>query len=88
MNTNKTRIKYGFKLDFPETPFTLKNLLSRGAHPQYITAYMRVKNALKAGTIVVAGVKAPTATRRGRKELVYRRSDAKVATLSVSTAKV
>ena len=82
----KTRIKYGFKLEFPTKPFTLKALLSKGAHPQYITAYMRVKAALKNGTLVVAGEKTPSRVRRGRKELVFRRADAKTPLVSAPTA--
>lgn len=81
---SKTRIKYRFTLEFPTKPFTLKSLTSRGAHPQYITAYMRVKNALKSGTLIVVGRKIPTEPRHGRRELLYCRADAKVPTLSAA----
>jgi hypothetical protein len=82
---SKPRINYGFKLTFPNTPFTMKSLLSKGAHPQYITAYMRVKAALASGVLVVAGEKTPDRVRRGRKELVFRRADAKTSTLSAAS---
>jgi hypothetical protein len=80
------RIAYGFTLNFPAKPFTVKSLCATGAHPQYITAYMRVKNALKAGTIAVAGIKEPAKSRKGRKELLYVRSDAKSSLTSAPVA--
>ena len=83
-NKNK-RVTYGFRLDFP-AEFTMRELRKMKSHKvSYITLYMRVKNALKAGTLTVAGHKTPVHVRRGRKELVFRRADAKVATLSVET---
>ena len=88
MSNTKSRIAYGFTLNFPAKPFTIKSLCAHGAHPQYITAYMRVKAALKAGTIVAAGSKTPEAVRRGRKELVFKRANAKVATVSAVAATV
>ena len=78
------RVTYGFKLDFP-AEFTMRELRKSKSHKvKYITLYMRVKNALKSGALVVAGEKTPSHVRRGRKELVFRRADAKVATLSAS----
>lgn len=71
------RIKYGFKLDFPTKPFTVKKLTSVGAHPKYITAYMRVKKALANGEIEVAGEVKPKIARRGARELLYQRVNAK-----------
>lgn len=83
------RVAYGFKLDFPSTEFTLRDLRKQKSHKvKYITLYMRVKNALKKGDLVVTGEKTPTNSRRGRKELMYRRSDAKQATLTVETNNV
>lgn len=84
MNNPNKRIKYGFKLDWPAKPFTIRSLTTRGAHPQYITAYMRIKNGLKTGEIVKAGEKTPTETRRGRKELVFVRADAKQSVLTAA----
>lgn len=93
MNSNKTatatptkRIKYGFKLEFPAKPFTIKRLTSVGAHPKYITAYMRVKKALANGEIEVVGEVTPKVARRGARELLYQRSDAKTAVVSVPVA--
>lgn len=80
------RIPYGFKLDFPSTDFTLRDLRKQKSHKvKYITLYMRVKNALTNGDLVVAGEKTPTAARRGRKELVFRRADAKQAVINTVT---
>jgi len=77
--TKAKRVTYGFKLDFP-AKFTMRELRKLKSHKvKYITLYMRVKNALKDGTIMVAGEKTPDHVRRGRKELVFVRSDAKVA---------
>lgn len=73
------RVSYGFKLNFP-AEFTMRTLRASKSHKvKYITLYMRVKQALKAGVIVVAGEKTPDKARRGRKELVFRRSDAKTS---------
>lgn len=77
--TAKSRATYGFKLDFPKT-FTMRQLRNlKGRKIQYITLYMRVKAALKAGTIEVTGKQEPNRTRKGRKELVYSRVNAKTA---------
>ena len=77
--TESKRIKYGFTLNFPSKPFTVKSLTSTGNHPKYITAYMRVKKALAAGTITVVGAKTPVKARRGARELIFTRADAKIA---------
>jgi len=83
--TSSKRAPYGFKLDFPATDFTMRDLRKQKSHKvKYITLYMRVKNALKDGTLVVAGEKAPGKVRRGRKELVFRRADAKTASLTAT----
>lgn len=83
--TSSKRAPYGFKLDLPAT-FTLRDLRKQKSHKvKYITLYMRVKKALKDGTVVVAGEKAPGKVRRGRKELVFSRVDAKTPALSVPT---
>jgi hypothetical protein len=90
MNNNTNTVKrasYGFNLDFPATPFTI-----RGLHRQkrgtikYITLYMRVKKALKDGVIAVSGKADPKKVRKGRKELMFTRVDAK--TTSVTATKV
>ena len=81
------RVTYGFKLDFPEE-FTMSDLREqKNYRVKYITLYMRVKNGLKNGVIVPAGVKVSDHTRRGRKEIVYRRADAKTS-LTSTVAKV
>lgn len=77
--TESKRIKYNFTLNFPNKPFTVKSLTSTGNHPKYITAYMRVKKALAAGTITVVGAKTPAKARRGALEVLYARADAKTA---------
>jgi hypothetical protein len=84
--TSTKRAPYGFKLNFPET-FTMRQLRNmKGRKIQYITLYMRVKNALKTGEIAVVGKQEPAHVRKGRKELVYARVNAK--TTSVTTAPV
>lgn len=45
---------------------------------------MRVKNALKNGEIVVTGKQEPKTSRKGRKELVYTRVDAKTTALTAT----
>ena len=92
MNSNspvKTskRASYGFNLDFPSTPFTI-----RGLHRQkrgtikYITLYMRVKKALKDGVITVSGKADPKKTRKGRKELLFVRGDVKTIVTATKAA--
>lgn len=86
VDTNK-RVPYGFTLNFPET-FTMRQLRNlKGRKIKYITLYMRVKNALKAGEIVVAGKQEPKAARRGRKELIYARANVKASAASPSVVK-
>jgi hypothetical protein len=59
MNTDTTkskRVTYNFKLEFP-TQFTMRELRQKKSHKvSYITLYMRVKNALKKGTLEVVGL--------------------------------
>ncbi len=75
--TATKRATYGFALNFPQT-FTMRQLRNlKGRKIQYITLYMRVKNALKNGEIVVAGKAEPSRARKGRKELIYARVNAK-----------
>ncbi len=83
--TKSTRVTYGFKLDFPQKDFTLRDLRNmKGRKVKYITIYMRVKNALKNGEIAVVGKKAPKHTRKGRQELVYSRVNAKTAIVTAT----
>ena len=82
--TESKRIKYGFTLNFPSKPFTLKSLTSTGNHPKYITAYKRVKKALADGTITIVGEKTPAKARRGARQVLYARADAKTTLVSVS----
>jgi hypothetical protein len=82
--SKSNRIKYGFTLEFPAKPFTVQSLRAHGAHPSYITAYVRVKNAIKAGTIEVVGNLVPKAKKkgfnqRGRRKLLFQRVDAKTS---------
>ena len=73
-NENKSnRIKYGFELNFPET-FTLRDLRKAKSHKvKYITIYSRVKKALESGELAIDGLREPSKSRRGRKEIVYKR---------------
>jgi hypothetical protein len=81
------RAPYGFKLDFPDTEFTLRDLRKQKSHKvRYITLYMRVKKGLAEGNILVAGEKTPTSTRRGRKEIIYRRADAMQTAITVDSS--
>ncbi len=82
--TNK-RIKYGFKMEFPAKPFTIKQLTSVGAHPKYITAYMRVKKALANGEIEVVGEVTPKTATRGARKLLYQRTNAKTTVVSTAS---
>lgn len=77
----KNRIKYNFTLNFPAQPFTLRQLCGRGNRPKYITAYMRVRKARRAGVITVVGEKAST---HGRSQLVFCRTDAKHTVVSTA----
>ena len=81
MNTDTTkpkRVTYKFKLEFP-TLFTMRELRQKKSHKvSYITLYKRVENALKKGTLEIVGNKPQAKARRGRNELVYQRTDAKV----------
>lgn len=77
-NKTSKRVKYGFKLDFPQT-FTLRELRKMMHHKvSYITLHSRVKKALEDGTVVKSGVKTPDKVRRGRRELVYSLATAEV----------
>lgn len=87
-STKKKRAAYGFELNFPET-FTMRQLRGLKSHKvKYITLYMRVKNALKDGTIVKTGLQDPKHVRKGRKEIVYSRVDAKTVSASAAAAAV
>lgn len=82
--TNKKRATYGFELNFPET-FTMRQLRNaKGRKIRYITLYMRVKKALADGVIKVVGKQEPNRTRKGRKELIFARVNAKT---TVATSK-
>lgn len=84
-SVKSNRAPYGFELIFPQT-FTLRDLRKAKSHKiKYSTIYARVKRALESGEIVISGDKAPAKPRRGRKELVYTRADAK-ETLVTATA--
>jgi tRNA(Ile)-lysidine synthase TilS/MesJ len=79
VTTKPKRVTYNFKLEFP-TEFTMQELRKKKLNKvSYITLYKRVENALKKGTLEIVGNKLQEKARRGRKELVYRRADAKVS---------
>jgi hypothetical protein len=80
------RIKYGFELNFPNE-FTIRDLVRAKRNTvKYITLHSRVKRAIEEGTVIEAGLKEPTHTRRGRKETIYRLvQEAPVATAEVAT---
>jgi hypothetical protein len=84
--TTSKRIKYGFTLNFPSKPFTLKSLTSTGNHPAYITAYKRLRKAMSDGTITIVGAKTPKNKRRGARELIYSRINAESSILSTQLA--
>ncbi len=85
------RAPYGFKLPFP-AKFTLSKLAETAAakafNIKYITLYKRVEKALEAGEITIVGEATPSETRRGRRETLYSRVDAKVVAVSVPTEQV
>jgi hypothetical protein len=86
MSTDNTakRIEYGFKLEFPNKPFTVKLLTTKGAKPSYITAYKRVQKALAENIIEVVGEAIPKMKRRGAREKIYARINAKTAIVNLS----
>lgn len=66
------RIKYNTPLTFPQT-FTLRELRKANANKmKLITIYSRVRNGIEDGTIEEDGIRQPSASRRGRKEIVYK----------------
>ena len=79
----KKRATYGFKLDFPKTEFTLRDLRKKMSYKMsYITGYKRITSAIAKGVIEIAGEKNPAHSRRGRKEITYRRTNVKQTVLS------
>ena len=69
----KKRINYGFKLDFPQNPFTLRQFRRQRHDVSYITAYKRIEKALREGILTtVEGAKvSPAKSKRGRPQKVY-----------------
>ena len=81
------RIKYGFELNFPNEPFTIRNLArNKKGKVKYITLYSRVKNALAEGLLVIAGEKTPQHKTRGRRQLIFQRVDAKTPVVNVTAS--
>jgi len=74
-NTNANRTEYGFRLNFPKTPFTQNDLrgFKKYAGIPYITIYKRIKTAVNTGELVIKGTKPNSG--RGRPQAVYVRSD-------------
>lgn len=74
------RAIYKFPLEFPPQ-FTIATLRGiTGGHIHDITLRKRVDKALATGDVIVAGRKVTRGV--GRSQIVYRRADAKVSTLS------
>jgi hypothetical protein len=88
MSDTTKRIKYGFKLEFPEKPFTVKLLTNRGARPSYITAYKRVQKAISDNLIEVVGEMTPKTKRRGAREKIYARVNAETVMITATPAVV
>jgi len=64
---SKSRVTYGFNLEFPSAPFTMRDLRkSKGYQVSYITLYKRLEKALKAGILHITGEK-PTGGRGVRR---------------------
>ena len=83
--TKSGRIKYGFTLNVPSKPFTLKQLsASRFGKIKYITLYSRVQSALEEGTLVAVGEHTPHKKVRGRRQMIYQRADAKSTVVSAT----
>jgi hypothetical protein len=83
----KNRITYGFKLDFP-AQFTLRELRRKRHDLKYITLYKRVEKALKDGIITVVGKQEPKTARRGARQLIYARVNAKVVSVTAAAPEV
>lgn len=87
--TTKSRAEYGFELNFPSKPFTMKKLKAlKGGKVQYITIYMRIKKALREGIIEVVGKQTPKTKRKGRQLLVYSRVNAKTTVVTATSSEV
>ena len=72
MSNKNKRIKYNTPLEFPQT-FTLRELRNANANKmKLITIYSRVQNGIEDGTIEEVGIRQPSVSRRGRKEIVYK----------------
>lgn len=72
-------------MEFPSKPFTIKMLTSRGLHPNYHTVYARVKKAIENDEVEVVGEVTPKEKRRGNREVLYQRKNAKTPIVEVST---
>ncbi len=71
------RIQYGFTLNFPDR-FTIKSLSdSCNGKVKYITLYSRVKKAIREGVVVEDRLQVPSNKVRGRRKMIYVRTDAK-----------
>lgn len=75
------RIAYNFTLVLPDR-FTMRDLRKTRHDVKYITAYMRVQKALKAGEIKIVGKEEPKTKRKGARQLIYQRVNAKTATVA------
>jgi len=70
------RVQYGFELNFPVKPFTVRQLVAnKKGLIKYITLYMRVQKALTAGVLEEVGKRVPSVKRKGRQEIIYQRAN-------------
>jgi hypothetical protein len=84
VKTKAERIEYGFALNFPAR-FTMKVLYGqRHGKVKYITLYARVKNALAEGLLVKDGFQTPKTKTRGRRQIIFKRVDAKKKLVSAA----
>lgn len=74
--TRKSKLVYGFKLTFPSTPFTLRDLRNQKKRMvSYITVRKRIEKALVDGVIAQVGEQ-PAVKGVGRPQMVYSRIEA------------
>ena len=79
------RVEYGFELNFPNKPFTVKQLANiKHNTVKEITLYVRIQKALKTGVLEIAGKRVPTEARKGRQEILYRRTNVGAAVTSAT----
>jgi hypothetical protein len=71
-SSTKSRVTYGFKLTFPSTPFTIRDLRNQKARKvSYITIYKRVEKGLKDGVLKVVSEVSAKGGSKGRPQKVF-----------------